>query len=328
MKNVFKLLAIGSVALSFAGCSSNNNDFQPIKESEVEEDKKIKANSSYTAFEISKEKLESVIKEKTNSTSDFQKVESGSDRLQITDTIIADLTSSSADTVDNLSFVISFTDANETLGNDLNVIIPIYEEFDGFSTDLIDTALDRCEKAVSQYGYGVGVSVENNLKLSLGFLQSDGTNITMIILTPTPYKTESEYEKGTGESLDRFTDDSQSATEKNKTENKIESETKKETASETAGQRNARQSARNYISAMPFSRSGLIEQLEYEGYSTEDATYAVDKLNTDWNEQAYLSAVNYLDSMSFSESGLIEQLEYEGYTPEQAQYGASKAYNE
>ncbi len=43
MKNVFKLLAIGSIALSFAGCSSNNNDFQPIKESEVEEDKKIKA---------------------------------------------------------------------------------------------------------------------------------------------------------------------------------------------------------------------------------------------------------------------------------------------
>lgn len=322
-KKLFALLMCGAFVLS--GCSQNNN-FNEIDTSDEskQEEKKINANSSYTAFDISKEELESRIKEKTNSTSDFQQVESGSDRLQITDTLVADLTSSSADTVDNLSFVISFTndDDDETLANDLNKIIPIYEEFDGFSTNLIDTALDRCEKAVSQYGYGVGAAVENNLKLSLGFLQSDGTNITMIILTPTPYKTESEYEKETGESFDRFINDNESTKENNQTE------TKKETVSETAGQRNAYQSARSYISVMPFSRTGLIEQLEYEGYSTEDATYAVDKLNTDWNEQAYLSAVQYLDSMSFSESGLIEQLEYEGFTPEQAQYGASKAYNE
>ena len=74
---------------------------------------------------------------------------------------------------------------------------------------------------------------------------------------------------------------------------------------------------------MPFSYSGLIEQLEYEGYSTEDATYAADNCGADWNEQAALSAEDYLDIMSFSRDGLIEQLVYEGFTQEQAEYGAS-----
>ena len=75
-----------------------------------------------------------------------------------------------------------------------------------------------------------------------------------------------------------------------------------------------------------FSRSGLIEQLEYEGFSTEDATYAVDNLNADWNKQAALSAEQYLEMTSFSRSGLIEQLEYEGFTSAQAEYGDNAVY--
>ena len=78
---------------------------------------------------------------------------------------------------------------------------------------------------------------------------------------------------------------------------------------------------------MAFSYSGLIEQLEYEGFSTAEATYAADHCGADWNEQAYKSAVSYLQFMSFSKSGLIEQLEYEGFTYEQAVYGVNKAYN-
>ena len=35
-----------------------------------------------------------------------------------------------------------------------------------------------------------------------------------------------------------------------------------------------------------FSKSGLIEQLEFEGFSNEDATYAANELNVDWKEQA------------------------------------------
>jgi hypothetical protein len=83
-------------------------------------------------------------------------------------------------------------------------------------------------------------------------------------------------------------------------------------------------SARDYLDYTAFSRSGLIGQLEYEGYSTDDATWAVDSLNVNWNEQAAKSAQDYLDYTSFSRSGLIEQLEYEGYTPDQAEYGVSQ----
>jgi colicin import membrane protein len=92
----------------------------------------------------------------------------------------------------------------------------------------------------------------------------------------------------------------------------------------SASQNNALRAARNYISIMPFSRSGLIKQLEFEGYSTGDATYAVDELAPNWNEQAAKAAKNYLDIMPFSRSGLIDQLVFEGYTRDQATYGVNQ----
>lgn len=92
----------------------------------------------------------------------------------------------------------------------------------------------------------------------------------------------------------------------------------------TAGQRNAVRKAEDYLDFTSFSRSGLIKQLEYEGFSTEDATFAVDTVNPDWNEQAAKKAKEYLDFTSFSRSGLIKQLEYEGFTKEQATYGADQ----
>ena len=67
----------------------------------------------------------------------------------------------------------------------------------------------------------------------------------------------------------------------------------------TTGQKNALKSAKNYLSLMGFSKSGLIKQLEFDGYSSEDATYAADNCNANWNEQAAKSAKNYLDTMPF-----------------------------
>lgn len=64
--------------------------------------------------------------------------------------------------------------------------------------------------------------------------------------------------------------------------------------------------------------------MEFEGYSTEDATLAVDSLNVDYNEQAAKAAENYLSFTAFSRSGLIEQLMFEGYTREQAEYGVAQ----
>ncbi|MGX1810985.1 Ltp family lipoprotein [Nocardia sp. NPDC055321] len=94
----------------------------------------------------------------------------------------------------------------------------------------------------------------------------------------------------------------------------------------TSGQRNAIQSAQQYLDFSAFSRSGLIDQLEYEEFSTADATFAVDSLDVDWNEQAAKSAKQYLEYTSFSRSGLIDQLVYEGFTRAQAEYGANAAY--
>lgn len=65
----------------------------------------------------------------------------------------------------------------------------------------------------------------------------------------------------------------------------------------------------------------MIDQLEFEGFTTEEATYAVDNCGADWNEQAAKKAQEYLDYSSFSRSELIGQLEFEGFTSAQAEYG-------
>ena len=89
----------------------------------------------------------------------------------------------------------------------------------------------------------------------------------------------------------------------------------------TVSQRNAVSKAASYLRSSAFSRSGLIGQLEYEGFSTSDATYGVDAQNADWNAQAVKKGASYLKSSSFSRSGLISQLEYEGFSSSQASYG-------
>ena len=95
------------------------------------------------------------------------------------------------------------------------------------------------------------------------------------------------------------------------------------TVKETVSQSNAKKAAKNYLSFMAFSRTGLIKQLEFESYSTADATYGVDAQNADWNAQAAKSAKAYLKLMPFSRTSLIEQLVFEGYTQAQAEYGVS-----
>lgn len=92
----------------------------------------------------------------------------------------------------------------------------------------------------------------------------------------------------------------------------------------TKAQENATKMATSYLDTMPFSRSGLIEQLEFEGFTHEDAVYGVDNITVDWNEQAVKMATSYLDTMPFSRSGLIEQLEFEGFTHDQAVYGVEQ----
>ena len=92
-------------------------------------------------------------------------------------------------------------------------------------------------------------------------------------------------------------------------------------SSQTASQKNAGRSADRYLALEGFSRTGLIKQLEFEGYSPEDAAYGTDSQMVDWYAQSVRSAKKYLDIMPFSHSALVKQLEFEGYTPEQAENG-------
>jgi colicin import membrane protein len=93
-------------------------------------------------------------------------------------------------------------------------------------------------------------------------------------------------------------------------------------------QRNALAKAQEYLDYTAFSASGLVAQLEYEGFEKAVAQEAVASLDVDWQEQAHLKALEYLDYSAFSLSGLIDQLEYEGFPKAQAQYGATKAYGQ
>ena len=95
---------------------------------------------------------------------------------------------------------------------------------------------------------------------------------------------------------------------------------------ESAGQENARRSAEDYLDYAAFSRSGLIEQLEFEGFTTAQAIYGAKNAGANWNDQAVQSAKDYLDYSAFSKSGLVEQLEFEGFTGAQAAYGANEAF--
>ena len=98
---------------------------------------------------------------------------------------------------------------------------------------------------------------------------------------------------------------------------------------ETVAQHNAVGSAQDYLRYQAFSRAGLIDQLSSpygEGYPTAVATYAVNHIKVNWNQQAYKSAKSYLQYMHFSRAGLIEQLESpygEQFTHRQAVYGVN-----
>ena len=112
--------------------------------------------------------------------------------------------------------------------------------------------------------------------------------------------------------------------EKEEAEAKAKAEAAKaEEEAGTVSQQNALRKAADYLEYTAFSKSGLIDQLEFEGYSNSEAEWAVERVTVDWNEQAALKAADYLDYTAFSKSGLIDQLMYEGFTKKQATYGVS-----
>lgn len=94
---------------------------------------------------------------------------------------------------------------------------------------------------------------------------------------------------------------------------------------EARERRRARARAQEHLDYAAFSRSGLVDQLEFEGYTTKVARHAVDSLDVDWAEQAARAAMNYREFESYSRRGVVAQLVFEGYTRTQAEHGADAA---
>ena len=92
------------------------------------------------------------------------------------------------------------------------------------------------------------------------------------------------------------------------------------TPSGTPSQRNAIEKAKSYLRFSAFSAEGLVDQLEFEGFSESDARYAISHLNVNWNDQAVKKAKSYLNTSAFSKTGLQGQLEFEKFTEAEAEY--------
>jgi len=92
----------------------------------------------------------------------------------------------------------------------------------------------------------------------------------------------------------------------------------------TLGEENAVKKANQYLKYSAFSKTGLVKQLEYEGFSNSESNYAVNHIQVDWDEQAVKKAKQYLKYSAFSRTRLIDQLEYEGFTHDQAVYAVGQ----
>lgn len=95
-----------------------------------------------------------------------------------------------------------------------------------------------------------------------------------------------------------------------------------QTAAATENQQKALDKANEYVDTLPLSHDGLIKQLEYDGYTTDVATYAADNCSTNWNKEAKEMAEQYMDSTTYTYKDMVQQLETEGFTKEQAKFGA------
>ena len=95
-----------------------------------------------------------------------------------------------------------------------------------------------------------------------------------------------------------------------------------QTAAATENQQKALDKANEYVDTLPLSHDGLIKQLEYDGYTTDVATYAADNCSANWNKEAKEMAEQYMDSTTYTYKDMVQQLETEGFTKNQAKFGA------
>lgn len=90
----------------------------------------------------------------------------------------------------------------------------------------------------------------------------------------------------------------------------------------TTGELNALDKAQSTLKVINYSYQGLVDFLEYNSFTHDEAVYAADNCGADWNEQALEKAKGTLDVINYSYTGLIDFLEFNDFTNEQAVYAA------
>lgn len=94
----------------------------------------------------------------------------------------------------------------------------------------------------------------------------------------------------------------------------------------TVGQKNALEKAESYSEHLNMSKKGIYKQLtsEYgEGFTKEEAQYAIDNMTADWKYNALQKAKSYQENLHMSKKNIYKQLisQYgEQFTKEEAQY--------
>ena len=210
-----------------------------------------------------------------------------------------------------------------------------HDDYDGVATYVLRT--DSIAKMTLESGVGGEVVDSEGGDVYIAYLVGDQPFLILteqdddINETPLPafiasdeWDVPMEPSKGSGTTSANTSTTSNNAPTQQTTRNSTSTTTRSPSSSATSGEQRAVQRARSYLDTMAFSREGLIDQLEYEGFSHSEAIYGADNAGADWNEQAALKAKEYLGTMAFSRAGLIDQLEYEGFTSDQAEYGVSR----
>ena len=84
------------------------------------------------------------------------------------------------------------------------------------------------------------------------------------------------------------------------------------------------QTAKDYLDTMPLSQTELLQMLTVESINLEDAKFALEYLDIDWNQEARKKAKEYCKhKIGFSKVKLKAQLLFDHFTEEEADFALS-----
>ena len=107
-------------------------------------------------------------------------------------------------------------------------------------------------------------------------------------------------------------------------ESSNEETTKPPLESLNENQLQAIQTAKDYLDTMHLSQTELLQMLSVENIDSEDAKFALEYLNIDWNQEARKKAKEYCKhKIGFSKEKLKAQLLFDHFTEEEADFALS-----